>query len=445
MIEINNTSINPSDVIWNGTSLSRLQFNGVTVWEKTPSGGCTDRYISFAYNGDKATLRINGIDEEFTLTDNRYDGNITNYPLVRTDNMFTENSYTSWNYVGFTEIDAVPCTDRVTTMKYMFGKPQGANGSNRIQSINATKMMDTSSCTNMHGMFYGCDHLKSLDLTSFDTSKVTDMGGMFYDCIYLPTIDGIENFNTSGVTDMSYMFNACLRLTELNIGSWDVSNVTDTSHMFGWFPLDTIDLTNWNLINCTNWSYMFQFSDLVTIALPLNTNVDINGEGLFKNCDKLQNVGLDLSLFKNCSHMFYNCKSLGGIPSFNPPYGATDCSYMFAHCTNMGFEEFRYWNYGFANCENFEGMFQGCSQPIQKLELNSVGLDSGNARNVSYMFDGCGAMEINLMGADFSNVEEDINMFRNCPNLRTIDASGCNFATINLLKKKAPSGVTIIG
>lgn len=56
--------------------------------------------------------------------------------------------------------------------------------------------------------------------------------GWFRDMIHLEKIDGLEKIHTHHVSDMSYMFAGCEELTKLDLSSWDVSNVTDTTDMF---------------------------------------------------------------------------------------------------------------------------------------------------------------------------------------------------------------------
>ena len=75
-------------------------------------------------------------------------------------------------------------------------------------------------------MFENCSSLTNLDLSSFDTSNVTDMYGMFDGCSSLTNLD-LSGFNTSNVTDMSHMFIGCSSLTNLDLSSFNTSNVTD--------------------------------------------------------------------------------------------------------------------------------------------------------------------------------------------------------------------------
>ena len=97
--------------------------------------------------------------------------------------------------------------------------------------------IDTSSVTDMNGMFGDCIYLTSLDLSTFDTSNVTDMNYMFGECFYLTSLD-LSSFNTSNVTDMSYMFSDCNSLTSLTLTSsfFNSSAVTE---------FDFSGLTSW--------------------------------------------------------------------------------------------------------------------------------------------------------------------------------------------------------
>lgn len=56
--------------------------------------------------------------------------------------------------------------------------------------------------------------------------------GWFRDMVKLESIQGLEKLHTDLVTDMSYMFTNCESLAVLNIGGWEVSNVTAMTGMF---------------------------------------------------------------------------------------------------------------------------------------------------------------------------------------------------------------------
>ena len=77
----------------------------------------------------------------------------------------------------------------------------------------------------MSSMFYICNNLTTLDLSSFDTSAVTSMGGMFDNCDRLTTLD-LSSFDTSAVTNMDFMFYNCNNLTTI-IGNHTLEEVQD--------------------------------------------------------------------------------------------------------------------------------------------------------------------------------------------------------------------------
>jgi surface protein len=72
-------------------------------------------------------------------------------------------------------------------------------------------------------MFDGCSNLTTLDLSSFNTSSVTNMNGMFGYCKKLTTLD-LSSFNTSAVTNMYSTFYDCTSLTTI-IGTHTLEEV----------------------------------------------------------------------------------------------------------------------------------------------------------------------------------------------------------------------------
>ena len=80
-------------------------------------------------------------------------------------------------------------------------------------------------------MFYGCSSLKELDLSSFDTSQVTNMSDMFCECEALLTLD-LSSFDTSQVADMSSMFYRCSSLKKLNVSSFNLNQLRTALWIF---------------------------------------------------------------------------------------------------------------------------------------------------------------------------------------------------------------------
>ena len=70
-----------------------------------------------------------------------------------------------------------------------------------LTEIEGLDQVDTSEVINMQEMFYSCESLEHLDLSSFNTKKVTNMTQMFSSCYKLSSID-LHSFDTSSVTDV---------------------------------------------------------------------------------------------------------------------------------------------------------------------------------------------------------------------------------------------------
>ena len=154
------------------------------------------------------------------------------------------------------------------------------------------KGSDTSNVTDMSNMFYCCERLTSLDVSSFNTSKVTNMSGMFSACFVITSLD-LSNFDTSKVTNMDYMFCDDSGLTSLDLSNFDTSKVTNMDFMFyNCSKLTSLDLSNFNTSNVTNMSNMFG----VCIGLK---SLDLSGwdtskvtsmDSMFEDCNALKKI-----------------------------------------------------------------------------------------------------------------------------------------------------------
>ena len=122
-------------------------------------------------------------------------------------------------------------------------------------------------------MFYECNNLTTIDLSSFNTSAVTNMSYLFRGCNALTTLD-LSSFNTSAVTNMLYMFRGCNALTTLDLSSFNTSLVEDMHGMFyNCTSLTNLDLSSFNTSLVEDMSYMFyQCSALTEIILYQNTS-----------------------------------------------------------------------------------------------------------------------------------------------------------------------------
>ena len=137
-----------------------------------------------------------------------------------------ENPYVPWQFCA-SYISTVNILNEIkpTTCTAWF------NGCENLTEINNMENLNTSACTEMIEMFYGCSSLTSLDVSHWNTSACTYMAAMFSRCSALTSLDA-SNWNTSACTNMSHMFERCSALTSLDASSWDTSACTDMSYMF---------------------------------------------------------------------------------------------------------------------------------------------------------------------------------------------------------------------
>ena len=83
--------------------------------------------------------------------------------------------------------------------------------------------------------FMWCSKLTTINWGNIDLSNVTEMGSMFYSCSSLQSID-LSKLDTSKETSMNSMFNKCSSLQSLDLSNFDTSNVTKMGGMFANCP-----------------------------------------------------------------------------------------------------------------------------------------------------------------------------------------------------------------
>ena len=108
----------------------------------------------------------------------------------------------------------------------------------------------------MEFMFSGARSLTNLDIGKWDTSKVTNMSAMFREASGLTNLD-LSKWDTSKVTDMSDMFRG-VSVTNLDIGEWDTSQVTQMTSMFYEAEnLMNLDVSKWDVSKVEDMRKMF--------------------------------------------------------------------------------------------------------------------------------------------------------------------------------------------
>ncbi len=170
-----------------------------------------------------------------------------------------------------------------------------------LQTIEGLTYLNTSEVTNMESMFYGCELLTSLNLSSFNTEKVTTMKSMFNHATALKEVKLSDQFTGTSLEDASLLFMDCTSLKSANLSSFKTTAaLTDLSYMFrGCSSVEYINLGGLNTFGVKEMLFMFaECSQLSTIMVSDSFTV--------ANLQSLNTL------------MFQNCTSLPGfVPKYN--------------------------------------------------------------------------------------------------------------------------------
>jgi len=155
--------------------------------------------------------------------------NITDIDLSTFDFQSTTNMNDMFNYctnvkeIKFSQFEI----KNVINTSYMF------NYCKNLLAIDLSKI-NTKNVVSMAGMFQHCEKLKKLDLSNFDIKNNTQLSCMFNDCYELEEIIFSQNFDTKKVAFMPWMFYGCENLRNLDLTSFkfDKNIIRDMSQMF---------------------------------------------------------------------------------------------------------------------------------------------------------------------------------------------------------------------
>lgn len=126
---------------------------------------------------------------------------------------------------------------------------------------------------NAEAMFYDCDHLQNLDLSSATFASLTTAKTMFFGMKALTAID-LSSATFANVTDGYGMFNQYGNhpLQTLSLPNATFANVTNAFALFLADGLRTLNIPNATFASVTNTSYMLSdLKNLTTINVPQGT------------------------------------------------------------------------------------------------------------------------------------------------------------------------------
>ena len=297
-------------------------------------------------------------------------------------------------------INSVTFFDKITPTSTAFW----FEGFKNLTSFNNMTNLDTSQSTSMTNMFARCLKLTSIDVSTFDTGQVTNMIGMFSgdsntgEYMSLTEIKGLENFNTSNVTSMWDMFLNCGNLSEINVSNFDTSKVTNMQGMFyGCKKLQKIDLKKFKTKNVTNMWAMFYCCFSLTVIDVSNfdtSNVTTMGDMFAGNHETGEKMQL---------------KQIIGLENFNTS-NVTIMWDMFLNCSNL--TSLNLSSFNTSKVENFQGMFYNCSG-LTTLDLRYFNTQKAN--NMTSMFFECTNLKTIYVGSGWSTSQANTTgMFHNC-------------------------------
>jgi len=225
----------------------------------------------------------------------------------------------------------------------------------------------TSLVTEMDSLFYKFFDFNQ-DIGSWDVSNVTDMSWMFgADCIdcQIKFNQDIGSWDVSNVMNMKGMFCGAINFNQ-DISSWDVSSVTDMHRMFHGAESFNQDISSWNVSNVTNMSRMFSEHLIAWLSgiRPI-FNQDIGS--------------WNVSNVSDMREMFQ------GASLFNQDIGSWDVS----------------------NVSNMWGMFEGTSSFNQDIGSWNV----SKVSNMREMFQGASSFDQDIGSWDVSIVTDMFEMF----------------------------------
>ena len=218
-------------------------------------------------------------------------------------------------------------TGKVTNMSNMF------DGLKVLNALDVSKF-DTSNVTNFECMFRNCEAITILDVSKFITAKAESFYAMFENCKKVGTLN-VSNFDTTKAKNLACMFASCSAITNLNVSNFKFNSLDSSAYsesttisgitvpkngLYGMFmnceKLAELDLTSWDTSNVTNMAYMF--SNCSSITRMNLSNFDTSKvtaaecmAGMFENATKLESVLLgDKFNNLNSSNMFNGCTAL---------------------------------------------------------------------------------------------------------------------------------------
>ena len=148
------------------------------------------------------------------------------------------------------------------------------------------QVFDTSSVTDMFGMFRYCESLISIDVSNFNISHVETMFDIFGYCFNLIYVN-VSSFDTSKVKDFQGMFYSCNKLKYLDLSNFDISSATRIEYMFmSCEPLIYINLSSLKIRNSPIFTTIHNSDRSTIVCIKDSETINIlKKQGMIFNCE----------------------------------------------------------------------------------------------------------------------------------------------------------------
>ncbi len=164
--------------------------------------------------------------------------------------------------------------------------------------VTATSGRELFCADYLNNYVHGFVNVKEIYLSHLDTSEVETASKMFHGMEQLTKIEFGDKFDTSNMKNMGMMFHHLPGLKELDLSSFNTSNVTSMSSMFGESGLETLDIRNFDTSSVTTFDNMFKgISSNILIGDGFTTAACTSFERMFQdyivtesNCVNFQNI-----------------------------------------------------------------------------------------------------------------------------------------------------------
>lgn len=272
----------------------------------------------------------------------------------------------------------------------------------QLTDINGLELIDTSNATTLQGAFAYCLLLTDLDLSSWDVSNVTNLRMTFGANAQVGemglTSINVSSWDTSKVTTMRAMCQCCSALTTLDVSKWDTSSNTDMSYAFyKCSALTILDVSNWDTSEVTTMQQTFARCTSLT-ALDVS-NWDVSKVTTMRSMFSTSDYGLTIPPYTELDVSKWDTSS------------CTDMGWMFYGCRNLNHLNVSNWD-----VSNVECLHHFIAHSFIYLE-GVENWDVSNCRAFNATFYCCTNATLDLSNWDVSKGVTFSQMFEGAPNL----------------------------